>query len=94
MKTVKILVSGRVQGVFFRVYAREFARRFSDVTGYVKNLRDGRVEIYAEGSEESLLKLARWAKEEGSPASQVSSTEEIWGDSISKREYQDFKITY
>ncbi|WP_455141879.1 acylphosphatase [Candidatus Hodarchaeum mangrovi] len=94
MKTVKILVSGRVHGVFFRVYTREYAQKLSDLTGYVKNRRDGRVEIFAEGPEESLLKLARWAKEEGSPASQITGTEEIWGNTISKREYQDFKITF
>jgi len=94
MKKVKILVSGRVHGVFFRVYTRDFVRKLSDVTGYVKNLHDGRVEIYAEGPEESLQKLAHWAKEEGSPASQISGIEEIWGNTINKREYKDFKITF
>jgi acylphosphatase len=93
MQCVQIFVTGRVQGVFFRVYTRDFARKLSDVTGYVKNLRDGRVEILAEGSNESLQKLAQWAKEKGSPGSTITKTEEIWED-ITERRFQNFQITF
>jgi acylphosphatase len=44
---------GQVQGVGFRYTAVHIARRF-DVTGYVKNLEDGRVELIAEGSTEEV----------------------------------------
>jgi acylphosphatase len=44
-----VLYSGRVQGVGFRYTARSVASGF-DVTGYVRNLPDGRVELVAEGS--------------------------------------------
>ncbi|MFX0204833.1 MAG: acylphosphatase [Candidatus Hodarchaeota archaeon] len=93
MKSVKILVSGRVQGVFFRVYTQRFARELQDVTGYVKNLHDGRVEIMAEGSEFSLRKLVEWAQNKGSPASQVTKIAENW-EEINERQYSDFSITY
>jgi acylphosphatase len=93
MKRLQIFVSGRVQGVFFRVYTQKFARELTDVTGYVRNLRDGRVEIFAEGSEKSLSKLEDWARSKGSPGSRITKTEVIWGDLIS-REFRDFEITF
>ena len=48
MKTVKVVYSGRVQGVGFRFRIRLLSERFS-VSGYVKNLPDGRVELVAQG---------------------------------------------
>ncbi|MFX1516172.1 MAG: acylphosphatase [Promethearchaeota archaeon] len=92
MKRVKIHVTGRVQGVFFRVYTRDMARQLA-LCGYVKNLRDGRVEIVAEGSDDSLRKMAIWVKKEGSPHSRIDKTEEEW-ENIEKPQYSDFKITY
>ncbi len=44
----EVLFSGTVQGVFFRARTRDVAQRFA-VTGYVRNLADGRVELVAEG---------------------------------------------
>ncbi|OGB60262.1 MAG: hypothetical protein A2Y94_02110 [Caldithrix sp. RBG_13_44_9] len=49
----KALVSGMVQGVGYRYYAAREASTFQ-ITGYVKNLPDGRVEVFAEGSREDL----------------------------------------
>jgi acylphosphatase len=94
MKKVKILVTGRVQGVFFRVYTRNYARELQDVTGYVKNLPDGRVEILAEGPEDSLKKMIHWVKMGGSPASNVTKTEEFWENNDLKRTFKSFDITY
>lgn len=92
MKRVRIYVSGRVQGVFFRVYTNDFAKNLA-IGGYVKNLRDGRVEIVAEGSEKSLRTLIDWVKNKGSPYSQVHHTEEQWED-IKEPEFKNFRITY
>jgi acylphosphatase len=50
------LVSGRVTGVGFRYFTQDAARR-EGVTGLVRNLPDGRVEVVAEGDEESLVRL-------------------------------------
>ncbi|HKF52853.1 MAG TPA: acylphosphatase [Candidatus Acidoferrales bacterium] len=51
-------VSGAVQGVGYRFFTQRVSQRIG-VTGYVKNLRDGRVEIYAIGSESQLSELRR-----------------------------------
>lgn len=53
------MVSGQVQGVFFRASAEATARRLG-LTGWVRNLRDGRVELVACGEEAPLQELERW----------------------------------
>lgn len=58
-KRVRISVSGRVQGVFFRATAKRIAG-VHGLVGYAKNLPDGRVEIVAEGSEPGLRALVDW----------------------------------
>jgi len=52
-KQVRVVYSGRVQGVGFRFTAQSIAGALN-ITGWVKNLSDGRVEILAEGEEEAL----------------------------------------
>lgn len=47
------LVSGHVQGVGFRAYARREAHRYG-VNGWARNLADGRVEVHAEGPDEAI----------------------------------------
>lgn len=61
MKRVHIIVSGRVQGVFFRYNTRDLAGNLG-LRGYVKNLYNGDVEIIAEGNEEKLNKLIGFCK--------------------------------
>ena len=52
-------ISGKVQGVFFRKSTQEKARELN-LTGWVKNLEDGRVQIWAQGEEDNLKKLKEW----------------------------------
>jgi acylphosphatase len=52
----RVLYSGRVQGVGFRATAVHIARNYA-VTGWVRNLADGRVEMLVEGSEEEVKKF-------------------------------------
>ena len=52
-KTMQVLYEGRVQGVGFRYTARRLAAGF-DVSGYVRNLADGRVELLASGEPEEV----------------------------------------
>ena len=56
MKALRINVSGRVQGVCFRANARDEARRIG-VTGWVRNLSDGTVEVFVQGPEEKVNRL-------------------------------------
>jgi acylphosphatase len=69
----KFVVGGRVQGVFYRATAARHARELQ-VTGYARNLPDGRVEVLAYGSEGALEELLKrlWI---GSSASKVTAVE-------------------
>jgi len=62
-------VSGRVQGVFYRASAYETAQALN-LTGWVRNLPDGRVEAVACGNAEQLAKLKAWL-EKGPPMAMV-----------------------
>ncbi len=77
-KRVRIVVRGRVQGVFFRAYTMERARRLG-LVGWVKNRDDGAVEIVAEGEESKLEELLEWARH-GPPDARVDEVEVNWGD--------------
>lgn len=69
----RCLVAGRVQGVFYRASTRQRAVE-SGVTGYARNLADGRVEVLACGEPAAVRALCDWLWT-GSPASQVASVE-------------------
>ena len=59
MRRVIILISGRVQGVYFRVFTQNKAKHF-DIKGTVRNLPDGRVEIIAEADPLVIEKFIKW----------------------------------
>ena len=81
-------VSGRVQGVGFRFFVEAEARALK-LKGYVRNLHDGRVEVYAIGSERSLGELRRQL-ESGPPGSRVERVEER--EAPRRSNYQNFVI--
>ena len=60
-KTMHCFVSGRVQGVFFRARTKEQAQLFG-LSGWVRNLPDGRVEVVATGDDQQLKQLREWLK--------------------------------
>jgi acylphosphatase len=72
-RTVRYLVSGRVQGVFYRASAAAEARRLG-VDGWARNLSDGRVEVVASGDDAALSDLADWLWR-GSPAASVDGVD-------------------
>jgi acylphosphatase len=80
-------VSGTVQGVFFRDYTVEAARE-SNIMGWVKNLKDGRVEIVAEGSPVNLIKFITLIKK-GPKESRVDEIEV--DEEIEKGEFKSFE---
>ena len=72
-RSVQGIVSGRVQGVFYRASLQQEARALA-LVGWVRNLADGSVEFVAQGGPEALAKLIRWA-EHGPPHANVSAVE-------------------
>ena len=90
LKTVTVRIEGRVQGVWFRDSTRKEAQRLG-VTGWVRNKRDGSVEVVAEGGEEEVKKLAAWCHHGPPSASviQVDKMEEPW-----KGEFDSFDIVF
>ena len=76
-KRAQVYVSGRVQGVFFRDSTREEAER-RGLSGWVKNLPDGRVEAVFEGSAEGVEEMVRWCGE-GPPGASVENVESEMG---------------
>jgi len=83
-------VSGRVQGVFFRYNTRKLAKKLG-LTGWVRNLPDGRVEVVAEGDDEKLQLLIKFLHK-GPSMARVEKVE------VKKEEYtgefDDFIILY
>ncbi len=68
-----VYVSGQVQGVFFRDSTREKAEQLG-LTGWVKNLPDGRVEALFEGSSKRVREMVRWC-EQGPSQAEVEDVE-------------------
>ena len=79
MTRLHLLISGRVQGVFFRGATADEARGLG-LTGWVRNLPDGRVEIVAEGQRRNLDMLAAWAHQ-GPRSARVTDVVEEWSES-------------
>jgi acylphosphatase len=78
---VRYLVSGRVQGVYYRAATAEVAQRL-ELRGWAKNLADGRVEVVAAGPRTKLVELAGWLWK-GPPAARVDSVQvEQWDDGV------------
>lgn len=71
MKKIEIIVSGRVQGVGFRYFVTNKARE-NNISGWVRNTRDGSVEICAEGEITNLDTFIDWIKQ-GPPLSRVDN---------------------
>lgn len=78
VKHISIIVSGRVQGVFFRVTTKKKADELG-VKGFVKNLPDGRVYIEAEGDQTRLHDFESWCKL-GPPQAQVMQADVTEGE--------------
>ncbi|MEJ2619480.1 MAG: acylphosphatase [Candidatus Thiodiazotropha sp.] len=84
---VRCYVGGRVQGVFYRASTRHEAQRLG-VTGFAKNLSDGRVEIVACGGVKALDELKEWLRKGPSGADVSGVSCEV----IEQHSYADFTI--
>jgi len=87
MQTVKIKVTGRVQGVFYRQSTQETAINLG-IKGTVRNCDDNSVEIIATGTKEQLDKLITWCKQ-GPPRAKVS---DITTQELSLQSFNNFSI--
>jgi acylphosphatase len=90
MKRMHVIVSGRVQGVFFRAFTQDAAQALK-LTGWVRNLYDGRVEAVFEGEDTNVQLMLEWCKQGPSHAivKHVDASEEPYAG-----EFRDFRITY
>lgn len=89
MQSVRIVIHGKVQGVFFRKYAFEEAIKLG-IDGFVMNAPGGTVIIEAAGESESINEFVQWCHE-GSPKAEVGKVEVT---EIPERDYQGFTIRY
>ena len=90
MKRLHLVVSGKVQGVFYRDFVRREAEKLG-VKGFVKNLGDGTVEVVAEGDETILKKLVAACKK-GPLMAFVKSVDAK--EEPSRGEFEDFDVRY
>ena len=88
--SVKVLVFGLVQGVFFRIFTQQQAEALY-LTGYVRNLSIGAVEAFAEGDKDKLKQFVSRLKT-GPPDSKVDHIQITWGEC--SRKFNNFKIRY
>ena len=87
---IRIFVTGRVQGVFFRQMLKVKAKQ-NDVYGWVKNLKDGRVEAILEGNTENVSRLVEWAH--SGPANAIVENVEIQNEKFTG-EFLRFDVIY
>lgn len=89
-KRAVILVSGLVQGIFYRAETLKEAKELN-LTGWVKNELSSFVKIVAEGEEENLEELIKWTKQ-GPALAKVDKIEVKWEKD--RGEFKDFEIRY
>lgn len=87
---VRLIIEGRVQGVWFRDSTRRQAVMFG-VTGWVRNRPEGTVEILAEGEENAVEKLVAWCRRgpSGARVDRLREEREPW-----QGEFESFDITF
>lgn len=87
---IRIFVTGKVQGVFFRQTLKITAKK-NNIFGWVKNLKDGRVEAVLEGNSEQISRLVEWAH--GGPANARVEDVEICNEEFTG-EFSKFDVLY
>jgi len=87
---IRLFVTGKVQGVFFRQTLKVMAKK-NNIFGWVKNLKDGRVEAVLEGDEEKVSILVEWAH--GGPANARVEDVDIRNEKFTS-EFLTFDVLY
>ncbi|MBC8453795.1 acylphosphatase [PVC group bacterium] len=84
------VVTGMVQGVFFRASTREEAQKLG-LTGWVRNCQDGTVEVLAEGAEDDVRELSDWCRH-GPSYAQVTDLKTEFANATD--EYDSFRLIF
>ena len=82
-KSVRVYITGTVQGIFFRAFIKENAEKL-DVKGFIRNLEDGRIEIFLEGNTNEVDKMVELCQK-GPKHARIESAE------IKDEKFQGFK---
>jgi acylphosphatase len=90
VKSIHVIVEGKVQGVCFRDYTERQARQLN-LSGWVRNKRDGSVEATLSGADNDLASMLEWLKQ-GSPMSRVDNIRTR--ETISEDHYTTFEVRY
>ena len=86
----RVIIEGRVQGVFFRYHTQEMAFKLG-VKGWVRNRRDGNVEAVFEGDKERVDQIIQWCHR-GPSEARVTKVHTHWENYTG--EFDDFSINY
>lgn len=88
---MKAIVHGRVQGVFFRATTKEYAHRLGEITGTVRNVEDGTVEIIAQGERQKLDRLLEMLQGKDG-AGKIDRIETVYRVPVDH--YPDFRVKH
>ena len=87
MKTIRIKIAGLVQGIYFKKYISDEAKKFG-ILGHVRNLDTGEVEVMAEGGVEDIEKITASCKK-GCPHSKIKGVDI---QELNHIGFDDFKV--
>jgi acylphosphatase len=87
MATINLLIKGKVQGVYYRKTAREKAKELN-ITGWVKYISGGRVEIMATGTEGAIKEFIEWCKK----GPEKAVVENVIVTPLSEEQFEDFTV--
>jgi acylphosphatase len=90
MRTIHVIVEGRVQGVCFRDYTQRQAHRLN-LSGWVRNRQDGTVEAIFNGADSDVMSMLEWLRR-GSPRSRVDNIRSR--DVTSEEDYSTFEVRF
>lgn len=88
-RSVRLYISGTVQNVFFRAFVKENAEKYN-VKGFIRNLEDGRIEVFLEGELEAVDKMIELCKK-GPKFSQIRNVE-LKEEKL--QDFRDFKVLH
>jgi len=90
VKALHLVISGRVQGVWFRASTREVAQRLG-IIGWVRNMPDGSVETHIQGDDNAVEQMLDWCRQ-GPPGARVDYVDIT--DALIQKEYRSFSVRY